>query len=71
MEAVHTEHIQMLRIIHLKEAAVGDNGRRVGGPMAGTEPLKSQDPFNLTGLDDHRVTCKTRILRFLVKLVHP
>lgn len=36
-----------------------------------TEPLKSQDLFNLTGFDDHRVTCTTMILRFLVKLVHP
>jgi len=46
VEAVHTEHIQMLRIIHLKEAAVGDNGRRVGGPMAGTEPLPGSIQFN-------------------------
>ena len=35
-----------------------------------TQTLKSQDPFNLTGFDDNRVTCMTRILRFLVKLVH-
>lgn len=34
VEAVHTEHIQKLRIIHLK-AVVGDIGRGFGGHMVG------------------------------------
>lgn len=62
METTHPEHKLMLKTIHLKEAAVGDNGRMLGELMV-PHPPKGQKILDQTNIHDNYVHYALCIIR--------
>lgn len=54
MEAAHPERKQILKITHLKEVAVGDNGEMFGNNMV-ARPQHGQKPLDQIDIHDNFV----------------